>query len=396
MSDVIRNVIIRTRIEAQKAKLEASGAALGRDYERQARAAKEQAKAVKESTGAVREHGAAVKESVGGSTAHFEKASKATRKSTADIISHVAEGMEGVTRFTRGLAISMTSSDEGMQKLLEKLLKFQAAFDIVAGGTKLIKGLGLAFGAAGMAAGGVVLGIGAAAVAWLSYKQNAESAIKATNENIANGRTRIQELNTALQGLKNTAQDFRIDTALTPEEKERRIQKERDRLVEENSRLVRQAHGGEDVRRRQLADILQSQVSGKTSDRTGALIGQIGPTSHQIAKAKEQLTLETQLRENLSRRVKFEKEIAQEQVSWAKAQQGAFNIGMGMFQASPMGLGTAPVVNNAIEANDRQVARTVARIQDAVDPIVDAFEKAAKRVEILGRLIEDVEQAHPK
>lgn len=183
MSVVIRDALIRLRIELEKSKLdspEASG--VKKAFDEQAKAARETAKVTRDASAANRAYAESAKEYIGGTSIHWSSAESAVRKSNQQILSHMTEGLEGITRFTRGVALMGVNTEQEMHALLQRLIKLQAGFDIVAGGAKYIKGLGLAFGSTGMAVGGVTLALAAGAIGWQMYQQKIESAKKALEE----------------------------------------------------------------------------------------------------------------------------------------------------------------------------------------------------------------------
>lgn len=214
MSAVIRDAIIRLKLEQQKSKLEAPDTtSFTRAIDSNSRATRESEKATKEASKSLIEYGDNMKEYVGGTSVHWQSAANASRKGMTEILSHTAEGMEGVGRFVRGIALLSTSTDEDLQKVMHRIAKFQGAFDILAGGTKFVKGLGLAFGPVGMAVAGVSLALAAGGVAWNAWANAAENAKKRARE----AREETDKLRTSLVGVGSAAGKSMFDRLGTKE-----------------------------------------------------------------------------------------------------------------------------------------------------------------------------------
>lgn len=304
MSVVIRDALIRLRIELEKSKLdspEASG--LKKAFEDQSKAAKDTARATKDAAGANRSYADSVKTHIGGSGAHWANAASAVRKSNQQILSHMTEGLEGVTRFTRGVALMGVNTEQEMHALLQRLIKLQAGFDIVAGGAKYIKGLGLAFGGAGMAVGGVTLALAAGAIAWQVYQQKLEAA-KAAAEQTRRALINLKQAEDSRAVDRNRAMGReRIGAGLEDPTKFARIEEERKRLVSEqtslqmkvlNSRIGKQLDvaGSEEERKKILraygSDRDERDLQGRLqNDLAGNLRAQMDLMKQQAARDKE-------------------------------------------------------------------------------------------------------------
>lgn len=230
MSEVIRDAVVRLRIEMQKAKLESPELAqITRAYGEQSKAAQEAVRATneihratKESVRSVEEYGKSVQEYVGGTSIHWANSATESRKAMTQILSHTTEGLEGFTRFTRGVMLFGSTNEKEMHELLMRMIKLQAGFDVVAGGAKLVKGLGLAFGTTGMAAAGVTLALTAGITAWEMWKAKAESAKKAAED----ARLEMEKLSAGVRKIGFQAGDrererdaLLIKNAITPEQR---------------------------------------------------------------------------------------------------------------------------------------------------------------------------------
>lgn len=161
MSEVIRDAVIRLRLELQKAKLESPDmGGLKRGYDDQKKAIKETEKATSESARTIQKH-TEVNEDFG-------------RRSFQSF----AHAGHGALQLARGIALMSASGEEDTRKLLESLVKIEAAVNIARGAANLAKFAG-EFGALGAAVAGVTVVATAGAAVWSHY---AGVVAKATEE----------------------------------------------------------------------------------------------------------------------------------------------------------------------------------------------------------------------
>lgn len=395
---VIRDAVIRLRVEQQKAKIEAPNvAAAEKAYKEGARAGKQYEKSAEDATKATKEYNRAVQEGSASTSASIDKTGKVVKKSFTDITSHLTEGMEGVARFTRGVALLSSSSEEDFQKILRNMMKFQAGFDIIAGGAKFVKGLALAFGPVGIAAGVVGVVLTGAIIKWNAYKDAAKAALRAIPEGAQKAHERLVELGRQQQALAAGMADLFIAAGLSEPERDKRRDRERERLKQENSALNDKATAGgpnADFRRQTIArELREMQRPGATGNYEQSIFEN---AKRDPAKAREQLTLETQLRDNMHRRVNLEREAAQQEADRIRAQAGAYNAGLSI--GIPFGVARmfTPQIQGAAASVTADAERKVQVMESFLDGLVEALKKATQRVEVLDGILKRIEESHTK
>jgi hypothetical protein len=206
MSDVIRDALIRIRYEVEKSKLE------GPEFSQVAKAHEEVAKAQREvrgttaaltkeidvnAIGAQRageswtEYTARVQEAITAQSGMAEE-NKRVRTSFAETsaaheefarrsdVSWQTAG-RGALQFTRGLALMATSSGETTQKMLENIVKIEAASQLVQGTANIAK-FAAGFGPLGMGVAAVSALAAVGATVWDVYAGSEEKAAKATEK----------------------------------------------------------------------------------------------------------------------------------------------------------------------------------------------------------------------
>jgi hypothetical protein len=164
MGAVIRDAIIRLKIEQQKAKLETPEVAtVRRGFEEQKKAAAESAKAVQENAKAVRD----VQDT------HVEFGRQSLRS--------FRDAGQGVMQLTRGIALMGAAGTEDTRKLLENLVKIEAALVLAKGAANLGK-FAASFGPVGYAVAAVTAAVTVGAAAWKRYTGEVEAAKKANED----------------------------------------------------------------------------------------------------------------------------------------------------------------------------------------------------------------------
>ena len=131
-----------------------------------------------------------------------EDAIKRISQSQAQAATKLREVGEGAFTLARGLALTFTSTDEGLQKMLRNVAQVQGFFDIYKGGSKLVldgasalgalekagglasvamKGLSLAISPVGLGIAGVTAVVGGFAAAWAFFKDDAPEYVRASS-----------------------------------------------------------------------------------------------------------------------------------------------------------------------------------------------------------------------
>src|SRR5688572_4553486 len=113
MSTIIRDAVIRLKLEQQKTKLETP-----------------EIKAVKEYGLAHKEAGEIIQRS-------YKEAERATVTANHQMVSSFREGGEGALRMARGIAFLSAGGSEDMKKLVQQVALAQGAFDVFAGSAKM-------------------------------------------------------------------------------------------------------------------------------------------------------------------------------------------------------------------------------------------------------------------
>jgi hypothetical protein len=220
VSEVIRDAIIRLRLEQGRSKLESPDVAnLKRSYEEQAKGAKDVQERVKESVRTTKE---------------------ATRTSVefgARSAKSFAQAGSGALQFSRGLALAMSSGDENTQRLLGNLVKIEAAVATLKGGAQLLK-----FGPIVTA---IAAAVGVATVAWTRYNSQLEESKKKhealregkekLNREIANEVSLLNRRATAMQGDMADITGMRGRFDQTPKEREQSLNRQRWLLAQQRS-----------------------------------------------------------------------------------------------------------------------------------------------------------------
>lgn len=202
MSTVIRDAIIRLKLEQQKTRLEAPDSGPAK------RAHEESAKAAKEVVKAQTEVAAATKET-----------QRVTAVSTQSMLVNFREGGEGALRMARGLAFLSASGSEDLRKLAQTVAMAQGAFDLFAGAFKLFSNIG---GPGGVA----VVALGAMFVAVNRYTRGLEEAAAEVRKLAEEERKAGENRKRIAEEMTRIAAESRAgaaDDALTPGERSKRL-----------------------------------------------------------------------------------------------------------------------------------------------------------------------------
>ncbi len=205
MSTVVRDAVIRVRLEQQKMKAEAG------DRSGMTEAVKEHQRAHKEAGETVRR-------------SHRET-ERVVSHSNERMVASFREGGEGALRMARGIAFLSAAGGDDLRKLVQQVAIAQGAFDVFAGSAKLASNLAVAFGPWGMAIAGVTTAITAGALAWEKYQASAERAVEAIRRQREEARLAAEHakrLEETLTGIEARGLGRRAGLALTPEERRRR------------------------------------------------------------------------------------------------------------------------------------------------------------------------------
>lgn len=260
MSEVIRDAIIRLRLEQSKSKLESPDIAnLKRSYEDQAKGAKRVQEQVKENVRVMRE------------------ATHTNMEFGARSAKSFAQAGSSVLQFSRGLALMAASGSKDTQKLLENLVKIEAGVALLKGGAGLLKFVGN-LTPVGRAIAVVTGLVTAGVVAWNKWTNAANEARKAASESVAAmekmGQAAAAGIGRYLSTEQAAAYGFnqeRIDNAATRATRDARIQEQLKAARSEAQAADKEWSRIEGVMRRR-----PGQNFGETSPEQAALLKQAG------------------------------------------------------------------------------------------------------------------------
>lgn len=225
MAQVIRDAVIRLKWEQSKAKLESP------DFANQKRAAEE----VKKSTTEVTK---ATVEATRATTEHTRVVQDFGFKSVV----HFREAGEGAFRMARGLALLSAGGSDDLRKLVQSVALAQGAFDVFAGGFKVVTNLTALLGGPFTAAIAVVTtAIAGLTSIWLAHRSEVErntEAVRKHEEQQKKLLDRIAAERASRQGGDRSFAALEISAAATPGERQRRIDAEESRLRKEESGLA--------------------------------------------------------------------------------------------------------------------------------------------------------------
>ncbi len=128
-----------------------------------------------------------------------------------------SSSLEGVTNLTRGLALLGTNGTADAHKLLEKLVAIQGTIDMLRGGAQIAR--------MGPVIGGVTAVVTAGAAAWMAYEHQVEKAkqqLKEMDDVARRHRDTENRLRESLAGINSRAAAEITDSAIRPDERERR------------------------------------------------------------------------------------------------------------------------------------------------------------------------------
>lgn len=451
MSTIIRDAIIRLKLEQAKGKIEAPDtSAITRAYEAETKAAKEAKKAVDESNTSGRTFSATAKDAAksadtwaaglrkvneewkkSGSgrdsfgegmarmkaaaaaekTAAREKAQaasdaaraqvefgRATQVSADDMVRSFREGGEGALRMARGIAFLSASGSESLQKLVQKVALAQGAFDVFAGSAKLISNLGAVFG------GPVAIGVGVATAAiaggvaiWGHWKQAAEDAAKAQEQvrqaaiefeqQQQSAWERQQQREGQRRSGRATGAGLATEFALTPEDKLAAIGREEQGLAQEMKLAEKQ-------RNQRLRGFRAGDFGGDESEAFRSLL-KFGSSS-QLTNARD---FEEQRSDVARRQLEIDKlqyEAEKKRLEEAgQSQQQQFSIAIGAafipgsnFGGVGLSAGIGAVAGTFAEDTKKQLADLLAAQKAANAEMIAAFDDAQRKLSDLRKALE--------
>jgi hypothetical protein len=229
MAEVTRRVIIEVETRQKKSRLDAPDVGSAeRAFKAESEAAKKATESTTQATEAVKRH------------------SNTVRNSSVSIVRDFREAGEGALRLTRGLALLSASGSDDLKKLVQSVALAQGAFDVFAGGFKVITNLASSFGnPAALAITGVTAAISAGAVAWGKWQAAANAAVTKAKADLANFD--VEGINQRFEGLRagvTSRADRRLGLAIGDNERESQLRAEITRLQGEREENRRDSLGG--------------------------------------------------------------------------------------------------------------------------------------------------------
>lgn len=199
MADVIRDVVIRLTLQQAEAKLKAPDFAPIKKAEAEVDKLRDQyakadqrriAMAAEENRRHAREREAlAIDE---------EKRQQSLAQMQTQVAGRLREAGEGAFILARGLALTFSGTEEGLQRMLKNVAQVQGMFDIFKGGTKLVQNLGTTLT---FSLGPAAALIGGLAYAWNELKAATETAVEKSSANIETYLRNLQAVNHQLNVL---------------------------------------------------------------------------------------------------------------------------------------------------------------------------------------------------
>src|SRR5688572_4593945 len=117
---IIRDAIIRLKLELAKSKLEAPEIEkVTRAYDSEQKSARESTKAVRESTAAKREHAQVSRESAESSSRAMSDLRRNVTGGNYEMVASFREGGEGALRMARGIAFLSASGSDDLRRLVQ-------------------------------------------------------------------------------------------------------------------------------------------------------------------------------------------------------------------------------------------------------------------------------------
>jgi hypothetical protein len=313
---VIREGIIRLRLEQQKTNLNAP------EFDKWSKGYRDVEKAIKDAHKAEKEWATDRGKFNETGKRHTEDNTRAHRElervvttSNYRMITSFREGGEGALRMARGIAFLSASGGDSMQELARKVALAQGAFDVFAGGAKVLTSIGAVFG------GPVAIGVGvttaaitAGVVAWDRWRAAAERA-KREQEELTRAAREFEKTQAETWNRQNQreAEAGRLRGDVTRAGQEFALtDAERDAaLAREEQQLARELKAAEENRRRRVRGFRPGQFRGGEEEAFKALLEFGSPADKQNVLAFEQE------RARISRR---QLEIDREQVESAQRQ----------------------------------------------------------------------------
>lgn len=384
MSEIIRDAIIRLKLETQRSRVEMPEVdKISRAYEDQ-RIKSEQ-----------------VRVSVEQTQRSVQESTKVHQEFGQEAVKSFRHGLEGTIQFARGVALMTASGEEDTRKLLESFAKIEAATALIKGAVNLAKFAG-GFGPVGVAVAGVAAAVGTGITIWNRYANSVAEAAKAQEEarktaadlemQLADNWSRQNARQASDSRSRLGAFGLRSQFALTDRDK-------LTGLAEEESELTRLQKENELNRRRRLKSFEPGAFGGSDKDAFAALL-KFGTTS-QLTNA---LSYET-TRQDLTRR---QLEIDKEQYDTSKKQldnykeqllqrgQATFGLSAGTLPAGLggfAGFGTALVTGAQVGKVESDLAALLAAQQKANQAMFDLFTEATEKAR---QLRKELDSANPQ
>lgn len=356
MSEIIRDAVIRLRLETQKAKLESPEISQAtRAYAEQAKASEVTQRQTRENISLTKEHSRTVQEF----GVHAARSFK--------------DGLEGTIQFARGMALMTASGEEDTKKLLEAFAKIEAATALVRGATNLAK-FGMSFGPVGIAVAAVSAAAGLGVVAWQRYAQATERA----KQELENAKKAAADMADELTKVYNAARQRELSAA------ERRARY----IYGDNPELADQA----------IRDELRVQFNANAASQARNRSEARSPEE----RRRVEVGLEEQRLGLLQRRMDLDAELYDRQKQEVQYRQQAYAASLGGASAIAVamggGTGLGGLAGEALGANRSQAMnqvmdQLVAAQQSAMQKLLDAFRSAEENIV---KLRNELNAANPK
>jgi hypothetical protein len=395
MSTIIRDAIIRVKLEQQKSSVEGGGEKKWAEgYKAATKAAEEAAKAQKEA---------------GKASEEFQRKTSTANQQT---VAAFRESGEGALRMARGIAFLSAQGGADLQKLVQHVMLAQGAFDVFAGGAKMVTQLGAAFGPAGIAVAALTAAAAAGTIAWNHYTGSMEKAREEAKANaeesrlLAEANKRVEE---SIKGI-NAATQSRLSAAQI--RKADKTRREDEELVSIQDRSV--GRGAEQIltrstaaRARELREQQEAAAKKFTGDGAGAALGAffsgMSPTElaqdRQVRKEltdaaaynrkveqaniERELALQRQSVADEQRRQSIIEQRGREADTAAQTQQALFNQAQGGSATLAGGIG-GTLSGFALSIPGQQIKSAndaaLASIQQDLNKFVEAMRTASTRI----------------
>lgn len=375
MSEIIRDAIIRLKLETQRSRIEMPEVdKISRSYEEQ-RIASEQ-----------------VRTSVENTQTSVKEAAETNKRFGVESARAFKDGLEGAIQLTRGMALMSAASEEDTRKLLEMFAKIEAATALTRGVINLGK-FAEAFGPIGIAVGLTTAAVGVGVAAWQKYRAELEETKRKADEledAIARVREETRQSNEALNRRFGGAS---VDVALGDRERANRLEQERIRSAQEYA----------NIKQEQMGSSWGKFLRGLTKEQRQEQIGTLASVN------PEEATKQRNIEQRLFESAEYQKNVVKEQAENAKklldtVQTNQYNLGTAAagFAATTPGfggfaaLGAATTVNQQASQFDAVVAKVLGDAQQSLDKFVALMRDAAERIREFDDALRAQGAANPK